>query len=703
MHAFGGPSDSRAFWASRAEQNRKEKTRSSPISARYPRPDGENQAKHSRNEDACGQEAGHGDEFQGFIPVRSLIVLPVRAHALLPVTVVMIADPHQNVEEEMAYAPIEDYGIIGDLHTVALVGRNGSIDFMCFPQFDSPTIFAALLDDQKGGRFAITPDLDHARTKQLYLPDTNILLTRFLSPDGVVEISDFMPVDQERRAHALIRRAKVVRGQVRFRMLCAPRFDYARAAHRVEREGDTWIFASEGADQTRLRLCSDLPIKMEDQDGVCEFKLKAGETAAFVLEEVREGLAPCRIDCSFVSSHFKTTSDYWRAWVHRSNYRGRWREVVNRSALALKLLTSSRHGSIVAAPTFGLPEVIGGERNWDYRFTWIRDASFTLYALIRLGYTSETHGFMRWLEERCKDMEPNGALQTMYGIDGRHELRETTLDHLEGYRGSRPVRIGNAAHSQLQLDIYGELMDSLYMYDKYGSPIGYETWQNILRLISWLEGNWDRPDEGIWEVRGGQQEFLFSRLMCWIALDRGIRLSRKRGLPAPVVQWKQTRDRIYQDIFENFWSDKKRSFVQMKGSEALDASALLMPLVKFVSPTDERWRQTMEAIERELMDDSLVYRYREGQAASDGLTGVEGTFSMCSFWFVEALSRSGDLPKARFYFEKMLGYANHLGLYAEEIGPSGEHLGNFPQAFTHVALISAAYDLDRRLDAAHLD
>jgi len=594
------------------------------------------------------------------------------------------------------YQPIENYGIIGDLHTVALVGMDGSIDFMSFPHFDSPTIFAALLDCKKGGRFQIAPCLENAKQKQLYLSDTNILLTRFLSEEGVAEISDFMPVEEE-HTHQLVRRVKTVRGEVSFRMVCDPQFDYARATKRVEVKKDGVLFISEGENKLTLFLRTPVPIKIEDGVATAEFKLHAGETASFILEEVHKGKESSTSSPEYVSSSFKKTANFWRSWIAKSNYKGRWREMVNRSALTLKLLTSKPHGSIVAAPTFGLPEELGGERNWDYRYTWIRDASFTIYGLIRLGFTDEAAGFMKWIEARCNELNDDGSLQIMYGIDGRHELTEYNLDHFEGYKQSSPVRIGNGAYDQLQLDIYGELMDSVYLFDKYGKPISHDLWKNLIRLVDWVCDNWQKKDEGIWEVRGGQQEFLYSRLMCWVAIDRGIRLAQKRSYPCPLDKWLAVRDEIYNEIFKNFWSDKKKAFVQYKGSETVDASTLLMPLVRFISPTDPRWLSTLDAIEKELVDDSLVYRYRTEEGASDGLSGEEGTFCMCSFWNVECLSRSGDVQKARFLFEKMLGYANHLGLYAEELGPSGEHLGNFPQAFTHLALISAAYDLNRRL------
>jgi GH15 family glucan-1,4-alpha-glucosidase len=599
------------------------------------------------------------------------------------------------------YQPIENYGLIGDLNTVALVGMDGSIDFMCFPYFDSPSIFAALLDHENGGCFRIAPLMDEPRERQLYLPDTNVLLTRFLSEHGVAEISDFMPIQEMGHAHDIIRRVKTVRGELRFRMVCEPRFDYARAFHRVEKPNDREaLFISEGTDRTALRLRSSIPFRMHDGSAVAEFTLGAGEAASFVLEQAKTGSESPSSGPDYVSACFKETVNFWRSWVGRAKYDGRWREMVHRSALALKLMTSGPHGSIVASPTFGLPEQIGGSRNWDYRYTWIRDASFTLYALMRLGYVLEAKAFMGWLEARCRDLSSGGLLKLMYRIDGGPVPPEEILPHLEGYMRSRPVRVGNKAQHQLQLDIYGELMDSIYIYNKYGEPISYDLWTELVRLVDWVCLHWNQPDEGIWEVRGGRYEFLNSRVMCWVALDRAIRLARKRSFPAPLERWYKVRDTIYTDIFTNFWDPDCRAFVQHKGSKTADASALLMPLVKFIGPTDPRWVSTFQAIEKELVSDSLVFRYKIGDEPLDGLSGTEGTFSMCSFWYVECLSRMGNLEQARFVFEKALGYANHLGLYAEELGPRGEHLGNFPQALTHLALISAAYDIDRRLEIA---
>jgi len=600
------------------------------------------------------------------------------------------------------YAPLGEYGVIGDLHTVALVSMDASIDFLCLPSFDSPSVFAALLDAERGGRFQIAPVLERATRKQLYLPDTNVLLTRFLHAEGVAEVSDFMPVEDAGQAHNLVRRAKTVRGELRFRMRCDPRFDYARSSHTAELRSDTEVLfvGPAGAEELALRLRSSVPMRLEQGAATAEFTLGADKSAWFVLEVVLPQQPSPSAQPDYESDAFKRTVNFWRRWVARSTYGGRWREMVNRSALTLKLLTSRAHGSIVAAPTFGLPEAIGGERNWDYRYTWIRDSSFTLYGLMRLGYTQEAAAFMQWIMARVQELKPDGSLQIMYGLDGRHDLPEETLPHLEGYMGSRPVRIGNAAHVHLQLDIYGELLDSVYLYDKYGSPIPHDAWMNVIRLVDWVAAHWREKDESIWEVRGGRQEFLYSRVMCWVAIDRAIRLANKRSFPAPLSRWYEVRDTIYRDIYDRFWDASRRAFVQHPGASTLDASSLLMPLVRFISPTDPRWVSTLRAIERELVTDSLVYRYRLDDRFSDGLTGQEGTFSMCSFWYVECLSRLGDLPKARFFFEKMLGYANHLGLYGEELGPQADHLGNFPQAFTHLALISAAYDLDRRLSAA---
>ena len=597
----------------------------------------------------------------------------------------------------MAYAPIEDYGVIGDLHTVALVGKHGSIDWLCFPHLDSPSVFAAILDDAKGGRFQIAPQDGGVTHKQLYFPDTNVLITRFLSPQGVGEICDFMPVaptPEELHRHRLVRRVSVVRGTMSFRVVCRPAFDYARAPHEVELQAAGAIFRSPSL---ALGLSTRLPLAREGDGVAGTFALAQGETATFVLQGIAEGegCGTCFSDQEF-HHVFRATVAFWRGWLAGGRYHGRWMEMVNRSALVLKLLAFAPTGAIVAAPTSSLPGGLTGGRNWDYRYTWIRDASFTVYALLRVGFTQEAQRFMAWLQPRAGELEPDGSLQIMYGIDGRHTLTEQVLDHLEGYRGIGPVRVGNGAYRQLQLDIYGELMDSVYLFNKYGTPISYDLWVNLRRMLNWVCDHWQEPDEGIWEVRGGRQHFVYSKVMCWVALDRGLRLAEKRSFPADRQRWLHTRDEMYEEIMGRGWDPGRRAFVQAFGSQALDASVLMMPLVFFLSPTDPRMLSTLEAIQRELVSDSLVYRYNL-DLTSDGLRGEEGTFSICTFWLVEALTRAGRLEEARLIFEKMLGYANHLGLYDEQIGPHGEAMGNFPQAFTHLSLISAAYNLDRAL------
>jgi len=596
----------------------------------------------------------------------------------------------------MTFQPIENYGVIGNMKSIALVGMNGSIDFLCHPDFDSPTVFACLLDEKRGGRFQIEPQLTDMRIRQLYLPDTNILITRFLAEEGVAELTDFMPIEsKEEPPNEIVRMARVIRGTVSFTMRCQPRFNYARSAHRTELGERSAMFAMADNVCPPMSLHSTATLQREGEDVVSHFSLQAGKTAAFVLGGLRrEGEPP---EMQFIDQRLQQTIRFWKTWIAKSTYKGRWREMVHRSALLLKLLISREHGSLIAAPTFSLPENIGGVRNWDYRFTWLRDATFTLYALIRLGFVDEAEAFINWLNGRLNDDAERGPLQLMYGTDGRQKLDEFTLDHLAGYENSRPVRIGNAAYRQLQLDIYGEMMDSIYLANKYGDPISYEGWKNVQRILEWLGRNWRRPDEGIWEVRGGAKEFMHSRLMCWVAFDRALRLAQKRSLSGPLEIWQRTRDEIRNDVFTNFWDEELQAFVQAKGTKDLDASALLMPMMRFISPVDPMWLSTMRALERTLIEDTLVRRYEAQRTHVDGLPGAEGHFTACSFWYVECLARAGELEKAQLLFEKLLGYANHLGLYSEELGSNGQHLGNFPQAFTHLALISAATYLDRAL------
>jgi GH15 family glucan-1,4-alpha-glucosidase len=596
------------------------------------------------------------------------------------------------------YLPIAEHGIIGDLHTVALVGTNGVIDWYCCPSFDAPSVFGAILDRARGGYYRIAPARDGWESKQLYFPDTNVLITRFLTEAGVGEVQDFMPIQRSSGAahrHRLIRRVLVVRGEMRFRVEVEPRFNYGRDPHLTFFHAAGVVFQSE---RMSLALESIVPMQPTASGVLGEFTLLPGETATFLLEQVPETYVPRTYPEEETREAFEQTVAYWRRWLAHSRYQGRWREMTHRSALTLKLLVYEPTGAIVAAPTTSLPEWIGGPRNWDYRYTWIRDASFSLYALLRIGFTEEAARFMSWLTDRFKERTSHafGPLQLMYDVRGGADLPEEVLSHLEGYRGSSPVRIGNAASKQLQLDIYGELIDSVYLYNRDGAPIHHDTWMDLCRVVDWVCEHWDQVDDGIWEVRSGRQHFTMSRVMSWVALDRSIRMALARGLPADTLRWQRQRDTIYHQIMTRGWNARRQAFVQHYDTDVLDAGVLLMPLVNFIAPTDSRWLSTLSAMSDELVSDSLVYRYNV-EASPDGLTGHEGTFSMCTFWFVRALTEAGRLDEARLIFEKMLTYANHLGLYAEQIGLTGGALGNFPQAFTHLALISAACDLDRRL------
>jgi GH15 family glucan-1,4-alpha-glucosidase len=604
----------------------------------------------------------------------------------------------------MSYLPIENYGLIGNMLTVALVGTNGSIDWFCYPHIDSPSIFGAILDHQKGGFFRIHPVDKEYKQKQFYWPDTNVLVTRFLTEAGVCELIDYMPVgDSEIGAgeNRLVRKVHVVRGKMHLQLECLPAFDYARQGHEtvINEHG-----ASFHSPEMSLGLATGVPLQHEAGKVTAKMEMHAGDTHNFVIREIPSGK-----NCDHCFSNeaadngFKTTVQFWRDWLQQSTYTGRWREMVHRSVLTLKLLTFQPTGAIVAAPTCSLPEDIAGKRNWDYRYTWIRDASFTIYAFMRIGFNQEAEDFMQWIEARCQELPPDGSLQVIYGMDGRHNLAETQLEHLEGYQNSTPVRIGNGAYNQLQLDIYGELMDSVYLYNKYGDPISYDFWKNLRKLVNWIADNWQQPNEGIWEVRGGRKHFVYSKLMSWVALDRALRLADKRSFPADRSKWLKIRDEIYEDIMQHGWNEEMQAFTQTYDNETLDAATLMMPLVFFVSPKDQRMLKTLDAINRPpqeggLVSDGLVFRY-DIRKTKDGLSGKEGTFNICTFWMVEAMTRAGKTEDARLLFEQMLGYANHLGLYAEETGAKGEALGNFPQAFTHLALISAAYNLDKALKA----
>ncbi len=608
----------------------------------------------------------------------------------------------------MGYQPIENYGIIGNMYTTALVGINGSIDWFCFPNHDSPSVFGAILDQKKGGYFKIEPMVCTFTHKQFYWPETNILVTRFLADCGVGEIIDFMPVglsEKERGYHWLVRKVSAIRRSITFRIQCYPAFNYAQDKHQVIPNGNGVYFDSPNL---KLGLMTDISLKHDDKGAFAKFTLDAGETAVFILRS----LEPEQEHSLSLLPHeandlFDRTVAYWRRWISQCNYRGRWRETVERSALVLKLLTFEPTGAIVAAPTCSLPEKVGSKLNWDYRYAWIRDAAFIIYALLRIGFTEEAGRFIDWIDSLCHQCTDNGALQIVYGIDGRSDLEEQVLDHLEGYKGSAPVRIGNGAYNQLQLDIYGELMDAVYLFNKYGAPISYDLWTRLRYYLNWVCDNWDRKDHGIWETREGNQDFVYSKLMCWVALDRGLRLAQKRSFPGDLERWLKMRNQIYEEIMSKGWSEQRQAFVQAYGTEVVDASNLIMPLVFFMSPNDPRMLKTLDAImhspqEGGLTSNSLVYRYDPSNGGKEP-DPQEGTFNLCTFWLVEALTRAGKtdrtrLDRARLMFEEMLSYANHLGLYAEETGSSGEALGNFPQGFTHLALISAAYNLNRAIE-----
>ncbi|MFJ2466735.1 glycoside hydrolase family 15 protein [Pseudomonas sp. NPDC087615] len=599
-----------------------------------------------------------------------------------------MAEHHQERQ-----SPIDAHGIIGDMRSAALVNDKGSVDFFCWPEFDSPSIFCSLLDTPEAGIFQLAPDLPDARREQIYLPGTNVLQTRWLSEHAVVEVTDLLPIgDNEDDMPVLMRRVRVASGQATFHMRCAVKHDYARAETSARMDKQDVLFSAGGF--PTLRLAADQDLHIDAGAAVATFTLRQDQQASFMLGESQDP----RFAEGAGNLCMARTLKYWRDWIGQSSYRGRWREMVNRSALALKLLTSRRHGAILAAATFGLPETPGGSRNWDYRYTWIRDASFTVYAFMRLGFVGEANDYMRWLRGRVSDGHGKSMkLNILYGIDGRQQLPETELTHLSGHGGAQPVRIGNEAYDQIQLDIFGELMDAVYLVNKYGDAISHEGWNHVRQIVDRVCETWQNKDVGIWEMRGEQHHFLHSRLMCWVALDRAIRLAYKRSLPAPFARWDQTRQAIYSDIWENFWNEEHGHFVQYQGGTALDGSMLLMPLMRFVSAKDPRWLATLHAIEKSLVREGMVYRYRNDDNGIDGLPGTEGAFAACSFWYVECLARAGQVEKAHLQFEQLLRYANPLGLYAEEFDTHGRHLGNTPQALTHLALISAASFLDRRL------
>ena len=596
------------------------------------------------------------------------------------------------------FPSVAEHGLIGDLRTCALVGSDGSINWFCAPRFDSPSVFGAILDPERGGSWTISTARKDSRTHQFYFPQSAALITRFLTADGVIEVHDFMPVLQPKddtHVQRLVRRVVAVRGTTTVNMVLDARPDYGRRRFDVQSGHGTARFR---LDELAMQLRSSVDLTVDDTVVAAEFELKPGQTAEFVLEVGETTGRDSTGHGPSVDELFDGTIHFWRSWLKHSRYQGRWREMVERSAITLKLLTHEPSGAIIAAPTTSLPEDIGGERNWDYRYVWMRDAGFSLYALLALGFHDEAHSFIAWLSRRlgCGDREADGLgpLRVLYDIDGNEPPPEAELDHLRGHLDSRPVRVGNAAVGQLQLDIYGDLIDSVYLFNKYGPGISYDAWSDVVFVIDWLIDNWERADAGMWEIRDEEKAHTTSRLMCWVAVERAIRIARHRGLPADLVTWSSARDAMYHRIMTKSWNTDLEAFTQVEGGDRLDAGVLLMPMVKFISPADPRFLSTLAAIERELVTDSLVFRY---QPATDGLDGDEGTFSLCTFWYVEALTRCGRLADAQLALEKMFTYANHVGLYAEQVSATGDQVGNFPQAFTHLSLISAAINLDRAL------
>ncbi|HVV14533.1 glycoside hydrolase family 15 protein [Amycolatopsis sp.] len=605
----------------------------------------------------------------------------------------------------MTETTIADHGVVGDLQTAALISTDGAVDWFCCPRFDSPSVFGALLDEADGGRFQVRPAALGYHTKQVYHPDSAVLITRFFTATGVGEVVDFMPplTGAATTRHRLVRMLRCVRGRLRFQVDIAPRFDYGRQAHETEPTGQGVLFSANGS---RLALHA---VREPDDDRLAEaevadgdvritVELTAGQVRGMVLESDPDG-PPRELRAAEIGELFDRTVGFWRSWLARSDYRGRWREAVSRSAITLKLMTYAPTGGLVAAPTMGLPEQIGGERNWDYRYTWVRDASFSVGSLLGLGFVDEARAFGGWLGDRVRERAggPSGPLKIMYRVDGTSELKEEVLPLWSGYHGSRPVRVGNDAADQLQLDIYGEALESIFIADRAGMGIPLRGWQAITEVLDWVGRNWQQDEEGIWETRGGRRPFTYGRLMCWVALDRGIRLAAEHGLPGGVARWTGERDRIHEEILERGWHPGRHAFVQHYDTEVLDSALLRMPKAGFVAPDDPQWLSTLDEMRQELVTDSLVYRY-DPAASPDGLQGEEGTFSLCTFAYAEALARAGRLDEAWQTFSKMLTYANHVGLYSEEIALTGEQVGNFPQAFTHLALIEAALSLDRALD-----
>ena len=602
------------------------------------------------------------------------------------------------------YPPIADYGLISDMHSCALVSTAGSIDWCCLPRFDGPAIFSRILDWQKGGYFQVAPREIRSVTRR-YLPETNILETTFTTDTGVARLTDFMPVHphpappdatEESRRRQIVRILECVNGNVRFVVECYPRFDYGTMIPHAVLKSPHSGFAHGGVDS--LSFYCSAPMQQVNDGFHAEGQIQAGEKLYAVLTGQprfpvgRRSFASHDVDVtepSAIDQRLADTRRFWEEWSSQCTYDGEDRDEVLRSALTLKALTYSPSGALLAAATTSLPEVIGGSRNYDYRFTWIRDSSFALYALFILGYTAEAEAFKEWIEwstaGRARD------LQIMYGLGGERRLTQTELPELEGYRGSRPVRTGNAAYSQFQLDVYGELVDSAHLYRKFGGEVDPEYWDYLQRVVAFVIDHWQEPDDGIWET-SVRQHFVSSKAWCWVALDRAIKAARALNLPADVEHWRKVRAEIKTDVLAKGYDSERGAFVQAYGSKLLDASTLLLPLLGFIRADDPRMRSTIEAIESELTSpQGFVYRYK---GLDDGLEGSEGAFIICTFWLADNLIALGELVRARELLEKLRRCANDLGLFSEEVdAETGEMLGNFPQAFSHLGFINTAVKL----------
>ena len=580
---------------------------------------------------------------------------------------------------------IEDYALIGDTITAALVGRDGSIDWLCVPRFDSGACFAALLGGPEHGRWLIAPATPAIRTARRYRDDTLVLETDHETDGGAVTVIDCMPLHAERAD--IVRVVVGRRGRVRMRMELVIRFDYGAVVPWVRRLDGT-LGAIAGPDALELR--AGVPVRGEGFTTIAEFEVAEGERVAFTLTwHASHRAMPEAFDAE---TAVRDTETWWRRWSARCTYTGEWRDAVVRSLITLKALTYAPTGGLVAAATTSLPEALGGVRNWDYRYCWLRDATYTLYALVMAGYTEEAAAWQQWLL-RAAAGNPE-QLQIMYGLAGERRLTELELPWLPGYEGSRPVRIGNAASQQLQLDVYGEVLDAMHVARRVGIQVGPAAWSMERAMLKFLETAWAQPDDGIWEVRGPRRHFTHSKVMAWVAVDRGVKAIERFGMAGPIGRWRALRERIHEEVCRRGFDAGRGAFVQYYGGTDLDASLLMLPVVGFLPATDPRVVSTVEAIQRELTAHGLVRRYIPTGGHVDGLPGGEGVFLPCSFWLADVLAMLGRRDEAREMFERLLGLCNDVGLLAEEYDPVGRRLlGNFPQAFSHVSLINTARNL----------